>query len=357
VLFTFSGSAAIYQAAEVLGLATGDRILFPAYNCGHDLEPLLRRGLDVQYYVVDRKLTIDLDGLASMLRRGARAVLVTHYFGFPQPLAEIRRVCDRHGAALIEDCAHALFSRDPSGDVGKTGDVSVFSPRKTLPLPNGGALVVNNPRLQTRPVLRAPPVLATANKMLELWRKSLTVRRSSLPSVAGLRLLLVALAPVILARRLTRRLPLWNPDTWCNPDDASVAYGTDTLTWAMASIGHRIIDRSDANSVISRRRLNYERLVSCLSGLEHVWPVYDDLPEGTCPLYLPVFCRNRPELRRALEREGFIAANWWGDFHPAVPWEAHPEAVHLKKTVLALPIHQDLDARQVAAMGAALRRA
>jgi dTDP-4-amino-4,6-dideoxygalactose transaminase len=38
---------------------------------------------------------------------------------------------------------------------------------------------------------------------------------------------------------------------------------------------------------------------------------------------------------------------WWDQLHPAVPWERFPEAVALKERVLALPVHQDVDDRQL----------
>ena len=103
----FGGTAAVYQAARALGLTGKDKVLVPAYNCGHEIEPFLRAGAQVGCYRVDERLDIDLGHLESMLDSTVRAVLVTHYFGFPQPVRAIRELCDRRGVALIEDCAQS----------------------------------------------------------------------------------------------------------------------------------------------------------------------------------------------------------------------------------------------------------
>ncbi|MFO0768789.1 MAG: DegT/DnrJ/EryC1/StrS family aminotransferase [Nitrospiraceae bacterium] len=73
---------------------------------------------------------------------------VIHYYGILD-LTEILALCRRHRlAALIEDCAMALYSRREGRPVGGDGDVAVFSLWKSVAMPFGGALVVNNPDLQ-----------------------------------------------------------------------------------------------------------------------------------------------------------------------------------------------------------------
>ena len=72
-----------------------------------------------------------------------RALHVTHVLGFPAAAPRWRRWCDERGLLLIEDAAQAWLAADPqSGEpVGSWGDLSVFCLYKTLPVPNGGALL------------------------------------------------------------------------------------------------------------------------------------------------------------------------------------------------------------------------
>ena len=68
---------------------------------------------------------------------------MVHYFGFPQDMAAIAELCREQRLYLIEDCAH-VFGAQPALELGKHGDVSVFSWRKFLPLFDGCDLLINS---------------------------------------------------------------------------------------------------------------------------------------------------------------------------------------------------------------------
>ena len=63
----------------------GSVVLCPSYNCGHEIEPLLRLGLRPKWYRVGPDLETDLDDIRRRFTEEVRAVLVTHFFGFAQP--------------------------------------------------------------------------------------------------------------------------------------------------------------------------------------------------------------------------------------------------------------------------------
>jgi dTDP-4-amino-4,6-dideoxygalactose transaminase len=69
----------------------------------------------------------------------------------------------------------------------------------------------------------------------------------------------------------------------------------------------------------------------------------------------PIRTDNRQGVQEALLAQGIQSHPWWGSFHPAVPWKEHPEAVKLKKTVLGLPVHQDLTEAHMGRILEALR--
>src|SRR5690606_29771179 len=122
------------------------------------------------FYRVQPDLRVDVADLAARMDRNVRAVLVTHYFGVPQDLKPVRALCEQHGAALIEDCAHALFSRAGPSPVGADGDFAVYSLRKSLALPHGGALVSREPHGRLPERLPRPPRLSTAAKLVERYQ-------------------------------------------------------------------------------------------------------------------------------------------------------------------------------------------
>ena len=295
-------------------------------------------------------MNLDFTDLERRITRNTRAVLLTHYFGFPQPAARLRSLCDRRGLFLIEDCAHALYSKGAHGYLGAHGDASIFSLRKTLPLPNGGALVVHNSRLDARPRLEAPPRMSTYGKALDLWRQSLNREHSSTLERVKCRAAVTALIPLILSRRLLRRLPFWGPLAWFDPDHESFDFDGACLGWGMDRFAHRILERSSEARIVARRRRNYTVVLELIAKHPEIRAFFPTLAEGTCPLYFPLTSPSPSEAARRLWSRGYAAIIWWSHFHPAVAWEEYPDAAWLKNNVIALPIHQDIGDDQLRAM-------
>jgi len=358
----FSATAALACVVDALGLEPGARVLCPAYNCGHELEPLLRRGLRLDFYRIDEQMVIDLDDVRERLAGGCAAVLVTHYFGFPGDTRVLRELADRAGALLIEDCAHAFASRGAFGSLGETADACVFSLRKSLPLPDGGVAAWRKGRLRRAPVRprqrRAPPLAVTLCKSIDLWQKQL-MRASSRERFLWTRFVLLCALPLLVLRRLWPRVASdsgTHATTWYDPDDERFDFDECILDWAMSPLAGRILRRVDPVEMRRRRRLNYETLAGLLSDRSELL-VFPELPPEACPLHLPIRCRDRAGVAMRLYEAGITAGVWWDHFHPAVLWGRYPEAVALKREVLALPIHQDLGRAQLERMAAVLERA
>jgi len=332
--YAFSGTAALSQAARALRLRAGDHVLLPAYNCGHEVEPFLRLGLRVGFYPVGRALRIDAAAVEDALEPGTRAVLVTHYFGFPQDLGALRALCAHRGLMLIEDCAHALFSRSAAGPIGAGADAAVFSLRKSLPLPHGGAWTTAACDGVAAAV--APPRGSTSRSLARQLRKSLL----SGPGYFAPRLGLLALSPAFAGMELAAKARVGGRLSWFDPDGEQYDFAGETLDWRMAGVCHRILAHVEPGSVVARRRDNFRYLLERLAGSFEL--LHDRLPDGVCPLLFPLIVYNRDETVDQLSKRGVSAIAWWGGFHPAVPWSRHPEAVFLKDHVLALPVHQDI---------------
>jgi len=341
VCFVHRARTAIHHLRALAGCAAGDEILAPSYNCGTEIDALLSGGFKVVLYGIDRAGGIDPGELEARLSERTRGVYVIHYFGFPQPLAEIRDWCDRRGLFLVEDCALGLFSAEGSRPLGSTGDAAVFSLTKSLPVPDGGVLLLNNPGFHsTSWPLESPewaPVLAG---LLPLVKSMLLREACGFP--AGFRLLRALLekwriSGTGVAEEGSTSLPDMPPHYYFDMEMADKRASTMTLF---------LLRGIDPAWVRERRRSNYFSYREPLreAGIR---PLYADLPEGVCPLYYPVLVDDPGRMSRALNEKAIAAVAWWSGFHKGLPWEEHPEARYLKEHVLALPVHQDLGPEHV----------
>lgn len=204
-----------------------------------------------------------MEDLGRRIGKRTRAVLCTHYFGFPQALKALRALCDEHSVYLIEDCAHALFSCSGDGYLGTWGDASVFSLRKTLPVPNGGALVLNRPGLVLPHELYGPPWPTTWSKTADLVKKWVLQHFSS-PLQRPMRAFATGFAFVGIGIRVLHRFCLLNPLAVCDPDDENFDFDDAVLDWNMAKLGHRILGNIEPTAIVARRRTNYSTLLAGL---------------------------------------------------------------------------------------------
>ncbi len=357
VFLTFSGSAAIFQAARALELGAGATVLCPAYNCGHELEPLLRNGASLRFYKVDRQLHIDLEDFRSKIDPSVRGVLVTHYFGFPQDLGPVRRLCDENDLQLIEDCAHSLVALETDkSSMGGFGDAVVYSMRKTHGLTDGGALVLRRTSdirgLDLQPANR----IALRLKELEILKKRL-LRAGSRPGWLLSRLVLLALAPAFIAKSLLKERSIGGPLIWCDPDDQEFDYDGKVLSWWISSSARKTFINTDPGAIRAVRRRNFEHLLKALGDHPRVQCLLTHLPAEVCPLWFPLLVEDTTVVIARLSVRGISSAAWWDDLHPAVPWADFPDASHLKRHAIILPIHQEVEPHHLERIVAAVREA
>lgn len=75
-----------------------------------------------------------------------KLVVFVHLYGFPGKIDEIKAICDKHGALLIEDAAEAMgayFNGKPVGSFGDYAAVS-YNGNKIITGSSGGCLLTNN---------------------------------------------------------------------------------------------------------------------------------------------------------------------------------------------------------------------
>ena len=161
-LYFFWARNALYHGLRSLTIQPGDEVLVPAFHCTTVVEPVIQSGAKVVYYNVQRDCSLDLAELQSKINDKTKALLTIHFFGKPQPMKNLRRLCRDSGLYLIEDCAHILVSGYPREGLGTHGDFSIFSLRKFFPIYDGGQLIINNPELPAHISWERESLLLTA---------------------------------------------------------------------------------------------------------------------------------------------------------------------------------------------------
>ena len=100
-------------------------------------------------------LQLDPEDLKRKLRPDTKAVMLVHIGGIISPhLDEIRRICEQHGCALIEDAAHAhgaTIDGRMAGTLGIAGSFS-FYPTKVLITAEGGMITTDSDDLYEKAV-------------------------------------------------------------------------------------------------------------------------------------------------------------------------------------------------------------
>lgn len=353
----FNGSAALSQLADFAGLGQGDVLLMPAYVCGAELGPFEAKGCKFQTYNIQPDLQVDLDDLNRQLNEHAvQAVLLTHYFGFAQrQMAEIAQLCQIHSVLLIEDCAHALFCTDGTHPVGQYGDYAIFSPRKSLPLTEGGLLVSNRKELTAQTPRKEAPLIPVLDRLINAL---LNGRKAS--SDAGSKNVLNAvfqlgLLPLSFGVKAMRIVGQKVKDDWLSPelegDQARPLYSLK-----MSSLSARILGRVDGQEVKRLRQQNYRHWLACVAELRGCTALIPELSAGCCPLYFPVVTMDPATVVEKLQDQGIEAYQWWSNQHHAVGLSLYPHVQKLKQQVVALPVHQGLDTADIDRIAAALGR-
>jgi perosamine synthetase len=325
------GRSAIYWACRGLGLDPGTQIWMPALHCGVDAQAAIDAGLEVGFYRLSNDLAIDEADLQAKLCDRPGVVFIIHYFGFAQPAIErIAGDCRRLGCVVIEDCAHALFSKHCGRELGDFAPIAVFSLHKTLPIPDGGALKVNAELLRqvTEKPFSPPPPGEFSLETLFGYPKS-AARALLGPRVAG----------------VYRHLRSRGADEQYRPPNPVANFQPKTTrpyALAMSALSRRVAASPEPARIVERRRLNYSALDQALAGSPGYRKIFDRLPEHACPLFLPIWVADRETLMTALRRRGVETFRFGAAPHPELDAELRVEATPLRDNILCLPVHDQI---------------
>jgi dTDP-4-amino-4,6-dideoxygalactose transaminase len=153
VLLTTSCTHALEMAAILLDCCPGDEIILPSFTFVSTANAFALRGAKVVFADI-RSDTLNLDEtrLESLITERTKAIVPVHYAGVACDMDVICRIAQRHNVRIVEDNAHALFSRYRGKFTGTFGALATqsFHETKNVTCGEGGALLVNDPALVER---------------------------------------------------------------------------------------------------------------------------------------------------------------------------------------------------------------
>lgn len=153
-----SGSSANLLAvaallSPVLGasaLKPGDEVITTAVAFPTTVNPVLFYGLVPVFVDVDLATYNALpESIEAAITKKTRAIVLAHTLGNPFEVETIRKLAEKHGLWLVEDCCDALGSTIRGKNVGTFGHIGTLSffPAHHITTGEGGAVFTSDPKL------------------------------------------------------------------------------------------------------------------------------------------------------------------------------------------------------------------
>lgn len=330
------GRYALAEALKRTGVSEGSAVLMPSYHCRSLVEPALYLKSHVIFYELDSMLRPDIKKLLLLIAESSvqiKALVLPHYFGFPQEVETISDICKKEDIDLIEDCAHAFYGVYNGKQLGSFGRFSVASPRKFFPIEDGGILTSYTDRSISEYQLTSlgflPNLKAIVKSFLRMLKGN-TDQKKIIP----------------IGKLITKDIVKKTIKT--NDGDESshfflkyfdVNYASQT-SFAASKF---IIDSADHELIVKSRRINYQRWLEGTKNVQGCHSLFPQLNENVVPYVFPlVIDSNAIEVFHNLKLNGV----------PLWRWEdlAKTDCITVNKyrlSLLQLPCHQDLSESQM----------
>lgn len=143
-----SGTAALHLAIRLAGVKPGDKVFCSDLTFAATVNPIMyEHGIPIFIDTEYDTWNMDPKALekAFELYPDVRVVVVAHLYGTPAKMDEIKKVCDKHNAIIIEDAAESLgatYKDKQTGTFGKYNCIS-FNGNKIITGSAGGMLLTD----------------------------------------------------------------------------------------------------------------------------------------------------------------------------------------------------------------------
>lgn len=125
-----TGTAALHLAVKLAGVRPGDKVFCSDMTFDATVNPVKYEGGEAVFIDTERD-TWNMDPVALEkafeLYPEVRVVVVAHLYGTPGKIDEIKAVCSKYGAVIVEDAAESLGATYKGRQTGTFGDYNCIS--------------------------------------------------------------------------------------------------------------------------------------------------------------------------------------------------------------------------------------
>ena len=144
-----SGTSALHLSIKLAGVKPGDKVFCTDMTFAATVNPVLYEGA-IPVFIDSERETWNMDPAslekAFELYPDVKVVVVADLYGTPAKYDEIKEICKKHGAVLVEDAAESLgatYKGNQSGSFG-TYNVISFNGNKIITGSSGGMLLTDD---------------------------------------------------------------------------------------------------------------------------------------------------------------------------------------------------------------------
>lgn len=175
-----SCGAAMFIALKALGVKPGDKVLTTTFTLAPVPGAIAHAGAEPVLVETSADYMTDMADLEyKAAASGAKVFLLSHMRGHIADLQAIRAICDRHGIAIVEDCAHTMGAKWDGKHTGTWGKVGCYSAQtyKHINSGEGGLLVTDDDDVAAQAILMSgcymmydQHILKPAAEVFERWK-------------------------------------------------------------------------------------------------------------------------------------------------------------------------------------------
>ena len=154
VFLTTSATSSLEMAALLTDIKPGDEITMPSFTFVSTVNAFVLRGATpVMIDIEEGSMNMDHTKIEAAITSKSRVIVPVHYGGVACDMGAIMSLAEKHNLIVVEDAAPSLTAMYKDKALGSIGDIGCFSFHETKNFTSGGqggAIVINNPKLIAR---------------------------------------------------------------------------------------------------------------------------------------------------------------------------------------------------------------